>query len=139
MRRNLLLSTPLSIRDRNILCIVESVEALSAFEASGIYNGIYHVLGNSASSIEDGQITDEDIRFMVKHVKSLKLDEVIIATSPKLEGDMLYYKIVDALKAANVKKISRIDVGLPVGSSIEMTDRITLHTALETRRRVYSE
>ena len=124
------------LREKNILCIVEDVEALAAFEQAGIYNGLYHVLGYKISPADGHDIGDEDIEFLRKHIASLKADEVIIATSPKFEGDMTYYTLLDVLKDSDVKKITRLAFGLPVGGAIEFADRMTLHTALEARRQV---
>lgn len=125
------------LRDRNILCIVEDIEALSAFEQAGIYNGLYHVLGSNVSPLEGHDLTDEDIDFLHRHIASLKIDEIIIATDPKFEGDMTYYTLLDVLKGLKVKKITRLAFGLPVGGTIEFADRMTLHTALEARRQVF--
>ena len=124
------------LRDKNVLCIVEDVEALSAFESAGIYNGLYHVLGGKNSQIENQELADNVVEFLEKHIKALKPNEIIIATSPRIEGDIAYYSLMDVLKNSKIKKISRLAVGLPVGSSIELADRLTLHTALETRRQV---
>ncbi len=79
---------------------------------------------------------DEAINFLLRHIKKIKAEEVIIATNPKLEGDMTYYTILDVLRGAKVKKVSRLAYGLPLGGSIEFADRMTLHTALEARRQV---
>ena len=120
------------LRDRDILCIVDDLESLSAFEQSGIYNGLYHVLGGK----NDGTLTDDLADFLVKHIRSLKPSEVIIATSPRIEGDMMYYTLIDILRGLRVGNVTRLAYGLPLGSSIEFADRMTLHTALEGRRKV---
>lgn len=124
------------LRDRKTLCIVEDLEALSAFEDAGIYNGLYHVLGKKVSPIRGEDLSDESIKFLLTHIKTLKPEEIIIATSPKIEGDMTYYTLTDILQNVKVKKITRIAFGLPIGSSIEYADKVTLHTALESRRQV---
>ena len=124
------------LRDKKILCIVEDLEALSAFEEAGIYNGLYHVLGNKISPIDGQDLSDDSIKFLLKHIKTLKPDEIIIATSPKVEGDMTYYTLLDILKSVKTKKISRLSFGLPVGGSIEFADKMTLHMALESRRQI---
>ena len=120
------------LRDRNILCVVEDVESLSVFEQAGIYNGLYHVIGEK---IFDG-LSDKSSDALAKHIIQLKPDEVIIATSPRLEGDISYYTIIDVIKGLGVKNITRLAYGLPLGGSIEFADRMTLHTALEGRRKV---
>ena len=124
------------LRDRKTLCIVEDIEALSVFEQAGIYNGIYHVLGGRVSPLDGEDLSDEAIDFLLTHIASLKAEEVIIATSPKVEGDLTYYTLLDVLRDSGVTKITRIAYGLPVGGSIEFADKMTLHTALEARRQV---
>ncbi len=120
------------LRDRNIMCVVDDVESLSAFEQSGIYNGLYHVLGGRIS----GGLSDESAEALSRHTRQLKPDEVIIATSPRIESDISYYEITDILRGAGVDNVTRIAYGLPLGGSIEFADRMTLHTALEGRRKV---
>lgn len=120
------------LRDRDILCIVDDLESLSAFEQSGIYNGLYHVLGGRIA----GELTDDSADFLAEHIRALKPSEVIIASSPRIEGDMMYYTLIDILKGLGVKNITRLAYGLPLGGSIEFADRMTLHTALEGRRKV---
>ena len=124
------------LRDKKTLCIVEDLESLSAFEEAGIYNGLYHVLGDKISPLNGQDLNDDSIEFLLKHIKLLKPDEIIIATSPKIEGDMTYYTLLDILKAVRTKKISRLAFGLPMGGSIEFADRMTLHMALEARRQI---
>lgn len=124
------------MRDTKTICIVEDVESLSAFEQAGIYNGVYHVLGGKLSPLEGEDISDASIKSLTKHIKSNKPDEIIVATSPVLEGDLTYYALLDLFRKLGVKKVSRIAYGLPVGGSIEFADRMTLHTALDSRRQV---
>ncbi len=124
------------LRDRKTLCIVEDIEALSVFEQAGIYNGIYHVLGGRVSPLDGEDLSEDALDFLLRHIAQLKAEEVIIATSPKVEGDLTYYTLLDVLRDSKVKKISRIAYGLPVGGSIEFADKMTLHTALEARRQV---
>ena len=120
------------LRDRNILCVVDDLESLSAFEQSGIYNGLYHVLGGKIA----GELTDDSADFLARHIRNLHPSEVIIATSPRIEGDIMYYTLTDILRGLGVENVTRLAYGLPLGSSIELADRMTLHTALEGRRKV---
>ena len=124
------------LRDRKTLCLVQDVEALTAFEQSGSYNGLYHVLGSSVSPLNNDDLSDEQANFLTKHINEVKPEEIIIATNPKVEGDIAYYTLLDVLKRARVEKITRIAYGLPVGGSIVFADKFTLHTALEARRRI---
>lgn len=118
------------LRDKNVVCVVDDIESLSAFEHSGIYNGLYHVLGSRLS----GELTDESADALTRHIRELSPNEVIIATSPTIEGDMSYYTVRDILRSAGVGNVTRLAYGLPVGGSIEYADNLTLHMALEGRR-----
>ena len=122
-----------TLRDRKTLCIVEDIEAIAVLEESGVYNGMYHVLGK-LSPLENLDADEQALDFLTRHIKSLKAEEVIIAFTPKVEGDITYYALIDFLKHSGVKRVTRIAFGLPVGTSIEFADRSTLTTALEDRK-----
>jgi recombination protein RecR len=124
------------LRDRSTLCVVESIDDLASFEQAGVYNGLYHVLGGRVSPLEDQELSEECVEFLLRHIENTRASEIIIATNPRMEGDLTYYTLLEILKpktAENELKISRLAFGLPVGGSIEFADRMTLHTALESR------
>ena len=123
------------LRDRKTLCVVEDIDVLSAFEEAGVYNGLYHILGR-ISPLGGRDFDDASIKFLFEHIKSVEAEEVIIAISPKIEGDMTYYALLELLKKLKVKSVTRLAFGLPVGGAIEFADRATLNTALESRRPV---
>lgn len=123
-------------RDRSMLCVVESLDDLVSFEQAGIYNGLYHVLGGRVSPLEDQELSGESIEFLLRHIETVKASEVIVATNPRMEGDLTYFTLLEILRDKAERdglKISRLAFGLPVGGSIEFADRMTLHTALESR------
>ena len=122
------------LRDRKTLCIVEDLESLSAFEQAKIYNGIYHVLGGRISPLDGEELSDDSAKFLLRHVKKLKPSEIIIATSTSIEGDMTLYTLEQLLKGIKNAKITRLAFGLPLGSSIEFADKLTLHASLDARR-----
>ncbi|MDY6399656.1 MAG: recombination mediator RecR [Synergistales bacterium] len=124
------------LRDRKTLCIVEDIEALNAFEQAKIYNGLYHVLGGQVSPLSDQDISEESAKFLLKHIKKLRPSEIIIATSPTVEGDMTKFSLMEVLKNIKNAKITRLAFGLPLGGSIEFADKLTLHTSLAARRPV---
>ena len=124
------------LRDRKTLCIIDDLEALSTFEQTGVYNGLYHILGGKVSPLAGDELTDEKIDFLLGHIEALGAEEVIIATNPKVEGDMTYYTLLDVLRRSKAEKVTRIAYGLPVGGAVEFADRMTLNTALEARRQV---
>ena len=127
-----------AFRDRATLCVVESVDDLASFEQAGVYNGLYHVLDGRVSPLDDQDLNEECVAFLLKHIADAGAEEVIIATNPRMEGDLTYFTIREILRErangdAGTPKISRLAFGLPVGGSIEFADRVTLHTALESR------
>ncbi|MDR2179932.1 MAG: recombination mediator RecR [Synergistaceae bacterium] len=124
------------LRDRSVLCVVESIDDLASFEQAGVYNGLYHVLGGRVSPLEDQELSEECVESLLRHMENTKAGEIIIATNPRMEGDLTYYTLLEILKpqmAEKGLKVSRLAFGLPVGGSIEFADRMTLHTALESR------
>lgn len=125
-----------ALRDRRTLCVVENIDDLVSFEQAGIYNGLYHVLGGRVSPFDDEDLTPESVEFLLNHIRELGAEEVIIATNPRMEGDLTYYALLDVLKGLGTEgklRVTRLAFGLPVGGSIEFADRMTLHTALESR------
>lgn len=127
------------LRDRSLLCVTETIEDLVSLEQSGLFNGIYFVLGTSLSPLEDREkLPDGTVQRLRRRFEEYPVKEVIIATNPRIEGDMTFYAVLDALHDIPVKK-SRLAYGLPVGGSIEFADRVTLHAALESRQEVKDE
>lgn len=129
-------------RDHTKICIVEEPLDVVAFENSGIYNGLYFVLGGVISPA-DG-ITASELRFkeLEERVKSVVSEsdrkiELIVATNPSLEGEATASYIQDIfnilLKEGKIH-ISRLAMGLPTGADLEYADRLTLKRALEGRR-----
>ena len=134
-------SSPL--RKQNKVCIVEEPLDVVAFENSGIYDGLYFILGGVISPA-DG-IGAEELRFNeLKHRVNELLEinspvELIIATNPNLEGEATSSYIIDLfqkLSEENKIIITRLAMGLPTGADLEYTDRLTLKRALEGRRNI---
>ena len=125
------------LRDRATLCVVENIDDLASFEQAGVYCGLYHVLDGRVSPMDDQDLSEECVNFLLKHIADAGTEEVIIATNPRMEGDLTYFTLREILRErladGKVPKISRLAFGLPVGGSIEFADRVTLHTALEAR------
>jgi recombination protein RecR len=127
-------------RDRRKICVVETQEDCVAMEQSGIYGGLYHVLGGRCSPLEDQDVPEESLDRLKSRIAELGVREVILALSPRIEGDMTAYMIQDALGGlAQEVKLSRLSYGLPVGGSIGYADRATLHVAMEARREMDKE
>ena len=134
-------SSPL--RKQNKLCIVEQPLDVVAFENSGIYDGLYFILGGVISPA-DG-IGAEELRFNeLKHRVNELLEinspvELIIATNPNLEGEATSSYIINLFQKLQEEDkivITRLAMGLPTGADLEYTDRLTLKRALEGRRTI---
>jgi recombination protein RecR len=117
-------------RNDKMLCVVEESVDIYMFEKTGLFNGVYHVLGGHLSPL-DG-IGPEDLNFaqLVNRIRDGM--EVILATNPSIEGDTTALYISKLLMGKNVK-ISRLARGLPVGSALEYIDEATIARALEGR------
>ena len=129
------------LRKQDKICVVEEPLDVVAFENSGIYDGLYFVLGGVISPAEG--IGEEEIRFkelkarVGELLKDADVLEVIIATNPSLEGEATASYVIDLFKDEfknNRVKITRLAMGLPTGADLEYADRLTLKRALEGRR-----
>lgn len=118
-------------RDRSVICVVEDVKDVIAFERTREYHGVYHVLHGLISPI-DG-IGPDDLR--IKELLT-RLDgtvkEVIMATNPTVEGEATAMYLARLLKPLGVK-VTRLAYGIPMGGEVEYADEITLFRALEGR------
>ncbi len=120
------------MRSGDTICVVESPKDVKAFERSGEYNGLYHVLHGLISPI-DGVMPDQlEIRSLLKRVSEGTVKEVIMATNPTVEGDATAMYIAKLLKPLGIK-VTRLAFGLPIGGILEYADDVTLHMALENR------
>ena len=118
-------------RDRSIICVVESPRDIKAIERTHEYNGLYHVLHGLISPM-DGIGADQ---LCVKELLARLNDtvkEVIMATSPTVEGEATAMYLAKLIKPLGVR-VTRLAYGLPVGSSLEFADETTLYRAMEGR------
>ncbi len=122
-------------RDHGIICVVEEPGNVMRIEKTGEYKGVYHVLHGHLSPL-DGIGPDElRIEELVKRIRRGGVREVIIATSPTVEGEATCSYVADILKPLGVK-ITTIATGVPIGSDIDLTDEITLARALKGRSEI---
>lgn len=126
------------LRDRRQICVVETQEDCVAMEQSGVYGGLYHVLGGRCSPLDDQEVPGESLERLKDRIEALGVSEVILALNPRIEGDLTAYTVQEALEDCPVR-LSRLSYGLPVGGSIGFADRVTLHIALESRREVQQD
>ncbi len=118
----------------NKICVVETVSDQWAIENSNIYQGYFHILGGTVSSL--GQRTEDLlINSLVERVKRDNIEEVIIATSATVEGQTTAYYIQDSLKNT-IAKVSRLARGIPIGTDVENLDDGTLVAAFKNRDRI---
>ena len=120
-------------RDGDIICVVESPKDVSAFERSGGYDGVYHVLHGLLSPM-DG-ITAESLKIKELMSRLATTKEVIMATNPTVEGEATAVYIGRLIKPMGIK-VSRLAYGLPAGSALEFADDVTLQKALENRNEI---
>ncbi|MFO0936925.1 MAG: recombination mediator RecR [Gemmataceae bacterium] len=122
-----------SRRDAAVLCVVETSRDIALFERTGTYRGLYHVLGGRLAPL-DGMGPDRlTLSPLEERVKKGGVREVILATSPTLEGDGTAL-FVSNLLAGSGAKITRLARGLPSGSSLELANAQVLADAMDGRR-----
>ncbi len=122
-------------RNQRVICVVEEPTNIEAVERTRAYQGVYHVLHGTLSPLHG--IGPEQLRTgtLVGRVERGEVDEVILATSPTLEGEATADWLAAALRNPLVK-ITRIATGVPAGSDIEYADEVTMARAMEGRRDV---
>ena len=122
-------------RDQTSICVVEEAKDISAIEKTREFKGRYHVLGGVISPI-DGIGPDQlRIKDLVKRVDVEKIQEIIIATNPNLEGEATASYLVKVLEPTQVL-VTRLASGLPVGGELEYADEVTLGRALKGRQKI---
>jgi len=124
-------------RNQRMVCVVEEPTSIAAVErtrsSQGGYQGVYHVLHGSLSPLHGVGPDQLRIETLVRRVERGEVDEVILATSPTLEGEATAHWLATVLRDSSVR-ITRIATGVPAGSDIEYADEVTMARALEGRR-----
>ena len=124
-------------KKHNKICVVENISDQWSIENSSIYEGYFHILGGTLSSVGQRK-EDLLINSLVERVNKDNIEEVILATSATVEGQTTAYYIQDSLKNSKVK-ITKLAQGLPVGGEIESLDDGTLFSAFKNRSKINSE
>ena len=119
-------------RDKQTIMIVENSRDLAAYEKTGKYNGVYHVLHGAISPLLNVTPADLTIKELLVRLQQ-DVREVIIATNSNIEGEATAMYISKILKPAGIK-VTRIASGVPVGGDLEYIDEVTLLRALEGRK-----
>lgn len=124
-----------SSRDLKVIMVVEQPLDVFAFEKTGKYNGLYHVLHGRISPLENIGPDEIFVQNLIDRIKSDTPEEVIIATNPTMEGDATAMYLTKELKKfQNGTKITRLGMGIPTGADVEYADETTLTQAIEGRR-----
>lgn len=120
-------------RDAALLCVVEIARDVAVFERAGTYRGRYHVLGGRLAPLENMGPEKLSVDALLRRVQKGGIAEVILATSPTLEGDGTALYVSNVLAGTSVK-LTRLARGLPSGTSLELANTQMLSDALEGRR-----
>ncbi len=120
-------------RDGRLVCVVEQPENVSAVERTRGFRGRYHVLMGTISPLQGVGPDDLKIKSLLTRVAAGEITEVILATNPTVEGEATALYLARLLKPLG-PKVTRIAMGIPVGSDLDYTDEFTMSKAMEGRR-----
>jgi len=119
-------------RDKSLLCIIEDAGDLQAIEETGLYHGLYHVLMGTINPLEGIHPENLRINELLKRIEENNFKEILIATNPTTDGEATFLYLTQLLNKFNVK-ISRLATGIPMGGSLEYSDKLTLIKALQSK------
>ena len=123
-----------SARNHHVICVVEEPQNVTAIERTREFKGVYHVLMGALSPLQGIGPDDLKIKGLLARLQN-GVTEVILATNPNVDGEATAIYLARLLKPLGVK-VTRIAMGVPVGSDLEYADEVTMHKALEGRREV---
>jgi recombination protein RecR len=121
-------------RDQRVICVVEEPQNVAAIDRMREFNGVFHVLMGALSPLQGVGPDDLKIKGLLARVEA-GAAEVILATNPTVDGESTAIYLARLLKPLGVK-VTRIAMGIPVGSDLEYTDAVTMTRAIEGRREV---
>ncbi len=119
-------------RNQKLICVVEEPKNVFIFEKVGTYHGLYHVLDGLISPLDGINPEDINIASLIEKIKNNKIEEVILALKPSIEGETTSLYITKLLEKIDVK-VTKIAHGIPIGVDMEYIDTLTLEMALEDR------
>ena len=122
-------------RNQRLVCVVEEPTSIESIERTRGYQGVYHVLHGTLSPLHGVGPDQLRTSTLLARVERGEIDEIIMATSPTLEGEATANWLATALRGHSVK-LTRIATGVPAGSDIEYADEVTMARAMEGRREV---
>ncbi len=120
-------------RDEKVICVVAQPQDLLAIERTGGYRGRYHVLHGVLSPLDGVGPEDMYIQPLLQRLQDGQVQELILATSPNVEGDATALYLARLVTPLGVR-VTRIASGVPTGGDLEYADEVTLNRALENRR-----
>jgi recombination protein RecR len=122
-------------RNQRQICVVEEPVNVSAIEKTRDFKGVYHVLMGALSPLQGVGPDELRIKSLLARVQQGGVEEIILATNPNVEGEATALYLAKLLKPLGVR-VTRIAMGVPVGSDLEYADEITMHKAMEGRREI---
>ena len=122
-------------RDQTVVCVVEDPNNIVGIEVTRQFNGLYHVLGGALSPLRGIGPEQLRIKSLVDRIARGSLAEIIVATNPTVEGEATAVYLSKLLKPLGMK-VTRIAMGVPVGSDLEFADEVTMWKAMEGRREI---
>lgn len=121
------------LRDRGLICVLEEPHNVVAVEKTREYRGLYHVLLGVLSPLNGIGPDQLKIKGLLQRLKDGRVEEVIVATNPSVEGEATALYLSKLIKPLQVR-VTRIAMGVPVGGDLDYADEITMARALEGRR-----
>jgi recombination protein RecR len=122
-------------RDPEVICVVETPYNVIAIEKTREYRGLYHVLHGALSPLQGIGPDQLKLKNLVERLKGGRVKELIVATNPNVEGEATAIYLSKLLKPLGLK-VTRIGMGVPVGSELEFADEVTMLKAMEGRREI---
>lgn len=119
-------------RDQGIICVVSEPRDIPPIERTGVFEGVYHVLGGAISPMEGIGPNDLHIADLLRRLSDSEIKEVVLATNPNIEGETTATYLARLIKPMGIK-VTRPASGLPVGGDLEFADEVTLGRAMEAR------
>jgi len=120
-------------RDHSSICVLEEAHNIVPIEATQQFSGVYHVLQGAISPLRGIGPDQLRIKGLIDRMQEAQVQEVIIATNPTVEGEATAVYLSRLLKPLGVR-VTRIGMGIPVGSDLEFADEVTMTRSLENRR-----
>ena len=122
-------------RAQTLICVVEDATNIQSIEKTRQFNGLYHVLGGALSPLQGIGPEQLKIKSLIERLKGGVVEEIIVATNPTAEGEATSVYLSKLIKPLGVR-VTRIAMGIPVGTDLEYADEVTMSKAMEGRRDV---